>query len=275
MSAPVAIIAGSGALPGLLARALDHDGRDRILANMQGFPLDGLTPDIEFRVERLVPLLRELVARGAESVVFAGAVHRPSLDPALFDPDTAALVPRLLPAMHQGDDALLRVVIQVFEEAGLRTVGAAEVAPSLVPSEGVLGRHDPTDTDRSDAARAAEILSALGPLDLGQGAVIAQNLCLAIETLPGTDAMLRFVGQIDPDRRPDPSRGRGLLYKAPKPGQDRRVDMPALGPQTVERAAEAGLGGIAFEAGGVLLLDRDAMVARADALGLFLWARGA
>jgi UDP-2,3-diacylglucosamine hydrolase len=78
-----------------------------------------------------------------------------------------------------------------------------------------------------------------------------------------------------PARGPAPrTRARaGLVYKAPKPGQDRRVDLPALGPQTVARAAAAGLGGIAWEAGGVILIDRAAMVDAAQAAGLFLWAR--
>lgn len=273
MTAPVAIIAGMGGLPALLAAALRDRGREPLVAAMQGFPVEGLAPDIEFRFERLAPFLRQLVERGAAEVVFAGAIHRPRLDPALFDPDTAALLPRVLPALAQGDDALLRAVIGLFEEAGLTVIGVAAVAPDLVPAAGILGAVAPTERDRKDATRAAAIVAALGPLDVGQGAVVAQGLCLAVEALPGTDAMLGTVAGIAPALRPDPAKGRGLLFKAPKPGQDRRIDLPALGPQTVIKAAEAGLGGIAFEAGGVMLLDRAAMQAEADARGLFLWAR--
>lgn len=269
---PVALIAGTGVLPGLLAAALERAGQVPLVAAMQGFPVEGVAADIEFRVERLVPLLRELAARDVSRVVFAGAVHRPRLDPALFDPDTAALVPRILPALTQGDDSLLREVIAIFEEAGLPVAGVGEIAPELVPGAGILGAVEPGKMDLSDAARAAEILAVTGPLDIGQGVVVAQGLCLAVEALPGTDAMLGAVAAMEPARRPDPAKGRGLLYKAPKPGQDRRVDLPAMGLRTVELAAEAGLGGLVFEAGGVLMLDRAAMVARADELGLFLWA---
>jgi hypothetical protein len=232
---PVALIAGTGVLPGLLAAALERAGKVPLVAAMQGFPVEGVAADIEFRVERLVPLLRELAARDVSRVVFAGAVHRPRLDPALFDPDTAALVPRILPALTQGDDSLLREVIAIFEEAGLPVAGVGELAPELVPGAGILGAVEPGKVDLSDAARAAEILAVTGPLD--------------------------------------PAKGRGLLYKAPKPGQDRRVDLPAMGLRTVELAAQAGLGGLVFEAGGLLMLDRAAMVSRADELGLFLWAR--
>ena len=273
MPGRVAIIAGTGALPGLVARDLLAHGRVPLVAGVHGYTIEGLTAEIEFRAERMVPFMRALADQGVTQVIFAGAVQRPRLDPALFDAETAALVPRILAAMQQGDDGLLRGVIGFFEEAGLPVVGVADVAPALVPAAGVLGAVQPSDADRRDAGRAEAIVTGLGSLDVGQGAVVAQGLCLAVEALPGTDAMLRFVAGIDPVLRRDPRQGRGVLYKAPKTGQDRRIDLPALGVQTVIGAAAAGLGGIVFEAGGVVLLDRAAMVAEADRRGLFLWSR--
>ncbi|MEH6775017.1 MAG: UDP-2,3-diacylglucosamine diphosphatase LpxI, partial [Cereibacter changlensis] len=88
---------------------------------------------------------------------------------------------------------------------------------------------------------------------------------------PGTDAMLDWVAQTA--RRPNPQGAKGVFYKAPKPGQDRRIDLPALGVETVRRAAAAGLAGIVWQAGGVITLDRAAMLAEAEAHGLFLWSR--
>ncbi len=268
-----AIIAGTGALPRLVADELTAAGTPPVIAGVHGYAIEGLTADVEFRPERLMPFIRTLQDRGVGQLVFAGAVQRPRLDPAMFDPETAALVPRILAAMQQGDDGLLRGVIGFFEEAGLPVVGVEAVAPGLLPGEGVLGALSPGRSDERDAARAAQIVAALGALDVGQGAVVAQGLCLALESLPGTDAMLRFVAGIDPALRRDPKQGRGVLYKAPKPGQDRRIDLPTLGPQTVVAAAEAGLGGIVFEAGGVQILHRAETVAEADRHGLFLWGR--
>ncbi|ESW62218.1 MAG: phosphatidate cytidylyltransferase [Rhodobacter sp. CACIA14H1] len=262
-----AIIAGAGGLPAALAAAM---GERPFVAALEGFAPAGLAVDLSFRVERLVPFLRALGDAGVERVCFAGAVQRPRLDPALFDPDTAVMVPRLLAAMGQGDDATLREVLAIFEEAGFALAGVEEVAPALVPSAGVLCGQV-TERDRSDAARAAVIVSALGRVDVGQGAVVQQGLCLAVEALPGTDAMLAGVAAIPTGLRP--AGARGVFYKAPKPLQDRRVDLPALGVETVRRVAAAGLGGIVFEAGGVICLDLPAMVAEAEALGLFLWAR--
>ncbi len=262
-----AIIAGRGALPAAIARAMP----DRpLVAAMEGYAPEGIAADQTFRVERLMPFLAGLEDAGITQVVFAGAVHRPRLDPSMFDPATAQMVPRMLGAFREGDDGLLRTVIAIFEDAGFAVVGAQDVAPDLVPGEGVLCGV-PGEADTTDAARAAGIVAALGAVDVGQGAVVAQGLCLGVEALPGTDALLEFVARTG--QRRDPKGARGVFYKAPKPGQDRRIDLPTLGVQTVALAAAAGLAGIVWEAGGVILLDRDAMVQAADAAGLFLWAR--
>lgn len=264
-----AIIAGQGRLPAELATAMSEPP---LIAALDGFSPDGITVDLTFRVERLVPFLRALERDGVGQVVFAGAVTRPRLDPGLIDEGTAALLPRLMQAMAAGDDATLRVVIEVFEEFGFTVAGVEEVAPALLPGAGVLaGMVSPRD--EADAARAARIVAALGEVDVGQGAVVAQGLCLGVEALPGTDALLAQVAGIGP-LRPDPGRGRGVFYKAAKPGQDRRIDLPTLGPETLRGAAAAGLGGVAFEAGSVICLDLPAMRRLAGELGLFLWARG-
>ncbi len=274
VSAPrTAIIAGQGALPALLLAALQSAGVPHLVAEMDGFPADlpGADP-VRFRVERLVPFLDHLADRGVTRVCFAGAVRRPRLEPEFFDARTATLVPRLLAALQAGDDGALRFVIGLFEEFGFEVVGADQIAPDLVPGPGILAG-SVTEADERDAARAAAIVAGLGALDLGQGAVVAQGLCIAVESLPGTDAMLDFAALHLARLRPDPKGARGLLYKAPKPGQDRRIDLPALGPETVRAAARAGLGGLAWAAGAVLLLDRAAMEEEAGRAGLYLWSR--
>ncbi len=263
-----AIIAGQGRLPAALAAGM---AEPPLVAALDGFAPEGLTVDLRFRVERLVPFLRALERDGIGQVIFAGAVTRPRLDPALLDEATAALLPRLMAAMQQGDDATLRVVIELFEEFGFKVAGVEDVAPALLPGAGVLaGTVSPRD--EADAARAAAIVAALGAVDVGQGAVVAQGLCLGVEALPGTDALLAQVAAIG-GLRPDPARGKGVFYKAAKPGQDRRIDLPTLGPDTVKAVAAAGLAGLAFQARSVICLDLAGMQRLAGELGLFLWAR--
>lgn len=266
--APTAIVAGAGALPLALAQALRAADSPFLLTGVEGFAPEEC--DIVFRLERLMPFLDALHDRGVGRVVFAGALHRPRLDPGLFDPRTAALAPRFVAAMQGGDDATLREVIALFEENGLEVAGAADLAPDLLPGPGVLGRVAPDRAAENDAARAAAIVAALGAVDVGQAAVVARGVCLGVEAIAGTDALLDMVAGLPGHLR---ARGRaGLLYKAAKPGQDRRIDLPALGPETVTRAHAAGLAGVAFQPGGVMVLDRAATAARADDLGLFLWA---
>lgn len=263
----VAVIAGQGALAPALIAALDRP----LVYALEGFAPEGVAAH-PFRLERLVPFLDNLLDQGVGRVVFAGAVQRPRLDPEAFDARTAQLVPRIMMAMQGGDDAALRTVLEIFEESGIVICSVSEILPDLVPQEGLL-TGQPSEADRRDADRGAQILAVTGGLDIGQGVVVAQGLCLAIETLPGTAAMLDFVAR-NSAMRPDPKGARGVFYKAPKPGQDRRIDLPTLGPDSVTQAAAAGLAGIAWEAGGVILLDRDETIRRAQAEGMFLLARG-
>jgi UDP-2,3-diacylglucosamine hydrolase len=261
----LALIAGRGGLPAALVAAL---AEPPMVCALDGFAPEGLAVDQLFRVERLALLLRMLEDAGVSRVCFAGAVHRPRLDPSLFDPQTAQMVPRLLGAMQAGDDATLREVIAIFEESGFAVVGVEDIAPALLPLAGVLAG-EISAQDEADAVRAALIVQALGAVDVGQGAVVASGLCLGVETLAGTDAMLAGVTALPAELRP---KG-GLFYKAAKPGQDRRIDLPTLGVASLRNVAAAGLSGLCFQAGSVICLDLAAMQAEAAALGLFLWAR--
>ncbi len=262
----VAIIAGQGMLPAALVAALPN--RPLVCA-LDGFAPDAVAVDITFRLERLALLLRALEDRGIGKVIFAGAVRRPRLDPSLFDPATAQMVPRLLAAMGQGDDGALRAVIGIFEEAGFAVQGVAEITPALIPPAGVYAGAVTADM-QSDAARAETIVAALGAVDVGQGCVVAGGICLAVEVISGTDAMLAGIANLGELR---PSGARGVLYKSAKPAQDRRIDLPTLGPATVANAARAGLGAIVWRAGDVICLDLPAMQAAAADAGLTLWAR--
>jgi len=273
--APIGMIAGLGQLPTQIARALAAAGHDVVLAEMEGFPADNpdALPSLRFRVEKLGALFRALRERGVVEVVFAGRVGRPRIDPKRFDVKTMTLAPRVMGALRGGDDAALRIVLDIFEREGFTVRAAHEIVPDLLPPAGVLTTAAPGERDRKDAARAAGIVRALSAADVGQGAVVAQGAALAVESLPGTDAMLAWVARSAGACRPDPAGARGVLYKAPKVGQDRRVDLPVIGPATARGAAEAELAGIAVEAGGVMVLDRAATVAACDAAGLFLWVR--
>jgi DUF1009 family protein len=252
-----AIIAGAGALPGLLA-----DAGPALTVRFEGAPGGTAGADLVARFERLGKLFAELKARRVSELCLAGAMQRVSFDQALLDPTTAVLLPRLAAAMGQGDDALLRSIVTMFEEQGFAILGAQHLRPDLVARAGVLaGQHG----SQADGARARAVLAALGPLDVGQAVVAAGGQILGIETLQGTDALLRFVAQSAPGSG-------GVLVKRAKPGQDLRVDMPAIGPETIRLCAEAGLSGIELQSDHVLLLDPAAVRAACEAHHINLWA---
>ncbi|MEM0949467.1 MAG: UDP-2,3-diacylglucosamine diphosphatase LpxI [Pseudomonadota bacterium] len=261
----LALIAGEGALPGHLYAQAGMP----LVCEIEGFP-SGLPDALVFRLETLGSLLEGLNARGVTKVCFAGAIRRPPIDPARIDAATLPLVPRIMEALQTGDDGALRTAVAIFEEAGFQVQGAHEIAPELVPDPGVLTTAEPGDRDRADAARAQTIQQALSAADIGQACVVAAGQALAVETLGGTDWML---DTLSTERRPAGPSG-GVLFKAPKDGQDMRVDMPVIGPATVTGAASAGLSGIAIPAGGVMILDRDRTIASCEAAGLFLWVQG-
>ena len=266
----LAIIAGQGRLPVHIAAAWTQaQGAMPLICAPEGMTPEELSVDRLFRLERLSPFLRALRDEGVTHLALAGAIHRPALDPALFDPATVSFLPRVLPAMQQGDDALLRALIGVIEEHDLTVLGVQQVAPGLLAGAEMPAARAPDKAEAADAARGVEILQALGPVDVGQGCVVAQGLCLAVEALYGTDAMLDFVAQNRHTRRPEKG---GVFIKRAKPGQDHRVDLPTIGPQTVAAAQRAALSGIALQAGAVVMLDRDEILARADAAGIALWS---
>ena len=261
----LALIAGQGALPGILHDRLDPDP---LICELEGFS-SGLPDPVVFRLETLGTFFRTLSKRGVTEVCFAGAIRRPRIEPTRIDMRTVRYVPRMVAAMGQGDDAALRVALSLFEENGFAVRGIGELLPELLPSPGIPTRAQPSDRDKKDVLRAAEIHSRLSELDISQGCIVAAGQALAVETLGGTDWMLESIAG---DRRP-PSRDGGLLFKAAKPGQDRRVDLPVIGTDTVEKVAAAGLSGLVIEAGGVMVIDFPATIAAADAAGLFLWVR--
>ncbi|WP_319823734.1 LpxI family protein [Thalassovita sp.] len=266
MSGRLAILAGNGALPVLLSKAAP----DALRFSFVGIPHQLRDVTNEHCFEKLGYLFADLKAHGVGEVVFGGSMSRPPLDPAQFDEVMRKLAPRLLAAMQGGDDGLLRLVIQIFEEQGFIVRGAHEIAPQLTVSEGVFCGPPPSVAALTDADRAADILNALSPVDVGQGCVVAGGLCLGIETIQGTDALLRFVNETPKYLRRN---AKGVFVKAPKRGQDLRVDMPAIGPETVRNATAAGVEGIVLEAGGVLVLEREKVIQEAEKAGLFIMGR--
>lgn len=261
----IALIAGTGSLPRLLADRLSARGEMPIICAMEGFAPDIPVhlPRLDFRIETLGTLLSTLTMRGVTRLCLAGAVQRPDVDPRLIDVATAPLIPLLAGAMAKGDDGALRGIIAVLEERGFTIVGAAEILPELLPAAGVMTKAQPREVHHAMARLGQAEIAALGQGDIGQACVVAGDAIVASEDRAGTDAMLDSLG---------PCKG-AMLFKAPKPGQELRADMPVIGIDTAMRAAEYGYDGLVVEADGVMVLDQPQVVELLDNMGMFLWIR--
>lgn len=266
------IFAGGGALPRRIAETCRGSGRPYVILALGGFADMDLTGHPHHKVGmgeagRAIEILK---SEGAQDIVFCGRVQRPNWSDIKVDWVGMKLLPRLALAGARGDDALLGFIVKEMEGYGFRVVGPDQVLADLLARGGVWTRTAPSDLDMADIARGREVVAALGKLDIGQGAVISRNLVLAVEAAEGTDRMLTRVSELPQEFLGSAAARRGVFVKMSKPGQERRIDLPALGIETLKRCDAAGLAGLAVEAGGALILDLEAMVRAADAAGMFI-----
>jgi DUF1009 family protein len=266
---PLGIAAGGGAFPLRIAQAAMAGGREVFVVLVEEFanPADyqGI-PHQMFRLGAIGAVLEAFRARGITQLVMAGRIKRPSMSALRPDAFGAKMLARMGTALFGGDDALMKAAIRLITEHGFEVLPVHAVLHDILPGAGPLGPLRPDAMARADIARGIAVTKALGAVDVGQGCVVQQGLVLAVEAIEGTDAMLARAGE---QRREGPG---GVLVKLVKPGQDRRLDLPAIGPRTVEGAIAAGLAGIAIEAYGTVVVDREPMMHLANQAGLFVVA---
>ncbi len=269
---PVAIVCGGGAFPLALAKAVRASGREVVLFLLRGFADPALErfPHHWLALGQAGRLLRLLRQARVRELVFIGSLVRPSLWQIRFDLKTLALLPYVARIFRGGDNRMLSAIALYFGKQGIRVRGAHDVAPALLMPEGAIGKRRPDADDEADIAFGFALVRTLGPFDVGQAAAIVRKRVLAIEAAEGTSGLLANVAAMRKSGRLRLPKRAGVLVKAPKPNQDRRIDLPAIGPETIKQAAAAGLRGIAVEAGGCLVADADALVRAADAAGLFV-----
>jgi len=266
LDGPLGIVAGGGRLPRRLIDSCRSRGRGVFVLALKGAAEPEAVVDVPHAWCRLgaaataLGLLRD---HGVTDLVLAGSVRRPTL--AAVRPDwRAAKFFAKVGYRMLGDDGLLTAIVKELENEGFHVIGAHELLETAGVGEGPVGRFGPSPEADADIAFGIRIARALGALDIGQAVVVQQGLVLGVEAIEGTDALLRRCATL---RRSGPG---GVLVKLAKPGQEARVDRPTIGPRTVALAGEAGLQGIAIEAGATLVLDREDVIRVADGAGLFV-----
>jgi DUF1009 family protein len=270
---PIALICAGGGLPALVARQAIARGRRLFLIGFEGLA----SPEIAsfdhawVKLGRIGELDSLLKGRGITRIALVGALNRPRFSDLSLDFGTVKKIPALLQVLAGGgDDSLLRRLIGFVEGNGYTVIGVNEVAPELVIGAGALGAGQPSERARADGQIGLALLAAMSPFDCGQATVVIDRRPVAVEGVEGTDAMLARVADLRASRRLRIKGKRGVLVKAPKRGQDMRVDMPVIGPETLRNVAAAGLAGIVVEAGAVLVAGLAETRAAADREGLFI-----
>jgi DUF1009 family protein len=270
----VAIVAGSGRLPVNIAESLALHGHPPLVLRVRG-EADNGHAFASFETEELslgefAEMVPRLKRRGVTHIVLAGGIsRRPAWREIRISFALLRHLAKAMTALARGDDGLLRILVKGIESEGFRVVGAHEIVPDLLAIEGPMTRAKPLKSDRADLDAAYAAARAIGALDIGQGTVSIGGRVIAVEGVEGTDGMLQRVRELRGHGRLA-GKARGVLVKCAKPGQELRADLPSIGPLTVEAAHAAGLAGIGVEAGRSLVLDSAELVARADALGLFV-----
>ncbi|HZP09915.1 LpxI family protein [Methyloceanibacter sp.] len=269
---PLGIVAGRGPLPCLLAEAATARGLPVHIVGIRGEASDEIErfSHTWMKWGELGKLFGALDDHGCRDLVIVGGVNRPDLANVKFDFTAVKHLPFLLSLGKGGDDNILSRIVDFFEQKGYRVHGPEEVLPDLLVGVGILGDKAPSGEDRADIELGFRVVASLGHLDIGQAAVIAKGHVLAVEAAEGTDAMLARIVELRQSGRVSLPGRAGVLVKAPKPGQEQRIDLPTIGSETVRRAAAAGLAGIAVAAGQVLVAELARTIDAANRQGLFL-----
>lgn len=260
------LIAGGGAMP---VEIIDHCNRNGIpvfAVGLKPFADEeqlGRAPHILAGIGQAGKILNAFKEHDVHDIVLAGGIKRPSLKELIPDGEGMKIAARLA-LKRMSDDGLFRAVMDEVEKRGFRIVGIEEVVPEMLFREGVYGKVKPTKDDMNDIARGWRVAKAIGAVDVGQAVVVQEGLVLAMEAIEGTDMVLSRASQLrKPGKAP-------VMVKVLKPGQDMRVDLPAIGLQTIDLFIQYGIGGIAVEAGGILLIEKEAVIKKADDHGIFI-----
>ena len=273
ISSPVGVIAGGGAMPFAVADSLQKRGIAPVLFALRGACDPAAVQRFRHHwisVGQLGRAIKLFRSEGCRDLIFIGSLQRPALSEIRLDLGTIRRIGHILSAFRGGDDHLLSGIGRIFEQEGFRMVGIRDIAPDILMPEGVIARATPDAAATADIARGRQVLRALGPFDIGQAVVVIDGHVVAVEDIEGTDGLLARVARLREAGRIRASRGRGVLVKAPKSGQDLRFDLPTVGRKTIEGVAGAGLAGIAVVAGYTLAAESQDMIVAADKAGLFI-----
>ena len=263
----IALIAGALQLPFFTRDALRRAGWNVFVVGLKNFVDPKLNPDMVVRLGGAGRAVREFRRRGIRNLTFVGAIGHPNL----YDirPDFWSLSALISIMKHQrGYDSMAVTLNKVLEKRGFKVVAAQDLAPELTfESAGVQTKTKPTKSDTANITRAIEVSHTIGAADIGASVVVDKQV-IAVEAAEGTAKMLERVIEMRKNKRGTS----GIFAKMTKPGQDLRIDIPAIGVDTVHAVAAAHLRGIVVNTKTCFVVDRENVIHEANKLKIFIVA---
>ena len=260
------MIAGSGMMPVEIINYCNKHNVEIYVVGLESFATDDQLKDAPHsfaKIGEAGKMLKTFKDNGVHNIVLAGGIKRPSFKELIPDWEGMKFIAKL--AMKKmSDDSMFRAVMDEIEKHGFKVVGIEDVVPEMMFSEGIYGKTKPSSEDMDDIRRGITVAKALGAVDVGQAVVVQEGMVLAVEAIEGTDMMLSRAATVKKSGKAP------VMVKVLKPGQDLRVDLPAIGLKTIEQLKKYGIKGIAVEAGGILLIEREAVIKQADEAGIFI-----
>lgn len=256
----LAIIAGAGALPFQLAQSCKMQGIDPFIVGFEG-QTEAVGVDVWTRLGKAGSVMKTIKQQGIDDIVMIGAMRRPRFWELWPDARTFRFFLRL-GFRALGDDGLLSAIRHELESEGFHLHGVHRFMPELLAPDGCLTKISPADADRAAIALGVQESQRIGALDIGQSVIVQGERILGAEDKKGTNALIR--------RCPVSGDEPAFLVKTCKPQQDRDLDLPTIGPSTVENCIHAGIKGIIVEAGASLITGRQKLVELADEYGVFI-----
>ncbi len=261
--AEYAIIAGKGELPLVILKQLPQA---KVIC-FEGEHHPEIHPDLLTKFGKVSEILEFLKSNEVKKIIFAGAMRRPNLKEIGMDSEGAKLLAKIMTGSlfgkSVGDDKLLSVITKYLEEKGFEIVAPNEITGQLTTPKKNLSAATPDEAQKADIELGLNVLRKTGELDIGQAVVVEDGVVLAVEAVEGTAAMIERAGRLKK------SYG-GVLVKAKKTGQEERVDLPAIGVETIRQLQGAGIAGVALEAGGTMIISQDEVIKLANAGNIFV-----
>ena len=270
----IALISGSGELPKLIIRELTLNGIEPIVFSPIGIKLNipGNFDNILFDLFDFEGLVYELKKRFIRYLVFAGEITRNNIiDKNSSKSKNFSSFKKYNVNLSETDDILLRNVGFFFENQGFSILSLNEIIPDLFLKEGTFTKRKPTKQDHNDIKKAIKFHKVISKADIGQSLIVSNGLCIAIETLPGTDAMIEFVLNFKNKDKKIRNSSEGILFKSLKVNQDPRFDFPVVGEKTLINLRKAKINGLALFENRLILLNKEKLIKLADELDLFIF----